>query len=179
MLTSPGRRDQLPPPTRETMDAWWCGARTGLVRATLRRAMPAGRRVNAGDRECLGGRQRWEYPDHALSEHRLARPWRPDHEEVVATGRGDLTARRPTAWRPASQIGWGGGGVGSGRWRGTGPAGFAAQDADQIGQRGRAMGVLAAHEGGLPHVTEVRPGQWARQQRRPGRSCPGRGVTTR
>ncbi len=28
-LTSPGRSDQLPPPTRETMEAWWCGARKG------------------------------------------------------------------------------------------------------------------------------------------------------
>ena len=28
-LTSPGRCDQLPPPTRETMEAWWCGARKG------------------------------------------------------------------------------------------------------------------------------------------------------
>ncbi len=28
-LTSPGRRDQLPPPTRETTEDWWCGARKG------------------------------------------------------------------------------------------------------------------------------------------------------
>ena len=28
-LTSPGRSDQLPPPTSETMEAWWCGARNG------------------------------------------------------------------------------------------------------------------------------------------------------
>ena len=42
-LISPGRSDQLPPPTSETMEAWWCGARNGgrSNRAPSGRAQPA------------------------------------------------------------------------------------------------------------------------------------------
>ena len=51
-LASPGRSDQLPPPTRETMEAWWCGRPEG--RALQQNAVgqgAAGGRVDAGHRE--------------------------------------------------------------------------------------------------------------------------------
>ena len=116
----------------------------------------AGRRVDAGDGERLLGRERREQPGQALGQHGLARPGRPDHQEVVAPGRGDL--ERPATDRLAPHVGQVGlvgrsaGAADGGRW--LGPLGLAAQHPGQVAQRRRAVDVAAAHEGRLAHVAE-------------------------
>jgi hypothetical protein len=50
----------------------------------------AGYGVDHRDFECLGWRQGWQNAGQALGQHRLARPRRADHQEVMGTGGGDL-----------------------------------------------------------------------------------------
>ena len=105
--------------------------------------------------ERLGRRERREQPDQTFGQHRLARPGRPDHEEVVPPRRGDLDGAAAEGLAPHV------GEVGrcrdahcsAGRW-GGGPGGLTAQDGDQISQRGRAVHSRTADELGLPHVAE-------------------------
>ena len=54
------------------------------------RAAGAGGRVDLGDGEGLCGVQIGKQARQAAREHRLARPGRTDHEQVVPSGRGDL-----------------------------------------------------------------------------------------
>ena len=68
----------------------------------------AGGRMDAGHRQRLGGRQRWEQSHEALGEHRLARTRRPDHEEVVTSRRGDLNGAPAQGLTPhVGQVGLG------------------------------------------------------------------------
>ena len=112
-------------------------------------------RVDPGHGEGLLGREAREEPGQALGEHGLARAGRPDHEEVVATGGGNL--ERPSTDRLAPHVGeirlfWG---IVGGRRDGhIGPAHLPAQHAGQLGQRRCAMDGVPADEQGLPHVAQ-------------------------
>ena len=110
------------PPTRATTEAWWCGARNGgrSSSAPSGRAQPAAEwmRVTV---EGLGGRQRWEQPEQALGQHRLARPggpimrrwWRRPRRPRGHAGPRPGPGRRPgRAGRRLSGRGGGGGTVG-------------------------------------------------------------------
>ena len=113
-------------------------------------------RMDTGHRERLVPSERWEQSDQALGEHGLARPGRPDHEEVVAPRRRNLNGSAAQGLAPhVGEVGLGGStGCRRRRRRCGGPASLAAKHAHQIGQSGRAVSVLSAHECRLPHVAE-------------------------
>ena len=85
--------------------------------------------------------ERWEETLQSLSQHRLTRAGRPDHEEVVAPRRGNLEGPTAEGLAPhVRQVGRGGGAE-HGCWRRRrhgGPAGLAAEDGHEFAQRGRA-----------------------------------------
>ena len=155
-LTSPGRRDQLPPPTRDTMEAWWCGARNG-GRST-NSPIPnrtAGRRVDPGHRERLGSGQRRQQPDQAFSQHRLARTGWSDHQEVVTPRRRDFHGASPERLTPhVGQVGRVRGVAGLRHGRDARPVGVATQNGHQLAQRGRAVDLVSTHQRRLTDVTE-------------------------
>ena len=124
----------------------------------------AGRRVDASHCEGLGGRERREQAFQALGQHRLARSGRPDHQEVMATRRGNLDG--PTAEGLASHVRQvRGAGVRSG-------AAAAARRASPPGPAGwprarptwRRLAPGPAHQCGLSDVAE-----WDDHAERPGR----------
>ena len=134
-----------------------------VVRGPERRAVEEGAvgqrtargRVDAGDGQRLLGGERREQPGQALGQHGLARPGRPDHEEVVAPGRGHL--ERPATDRLAPDVGqvrFVGGRRRARRRRRLGPRCLAAQDPGQVPERRGAVDVAATDERGLSHVAE-------------------------
>ena len=140
----------------------------------------AGRRVDPGHRERLRRRQRRQQPGQALGQHGLARAGRPDHQEVVAPGRGDL--ERPAPDRLAThvgQVGCGRGAAGSARAGTSGQCAWPRSTRPQVGQRGGAVDVVPPDQRGLAHVAERHDQPERARWRRPGRSCPGRGAGTR
>ncbi len=97
--TSPGRSDQLPPPTSETTEAWWCGARKGgrSNRAPSGSVPPAAEwtrvTVNASSGVSGGSRPGRRSASMVLPDPggpTMRRWWRP----AAATS----MARRPRAW---------------------------------------------------------------------------------
>ena len=140
-LTSPGRSDQLPPPTRETMEAWWCGARKGgrSSSSPSGRAQPAAEWIRVTVR-ASSGRERREQARPG------ARPaWSCPTRAARSSGGGGGPPRRPRRPAgpgpgPARRTGRAGSGRRSGcrRRRGGGPARLATQDGHQLAQRGRA-----------------------------------------
>ncbi len=89
-LTSPGRRDQLPPTTSDTMEARGCGARMGArpTSAPAGSAPPAAEwtRVTVRDSSGRSGATAGE----PLGQLRLARAGRTDHQEMVWARSRDL-----------------------------------------------------------------------------------------
>ena len=87
-VASPGPGG-LPPPTRPAGLTVWCGARNGLPPPRPVAQAPAG----AGDPrhlERLLGRQRRQDRGQPAGGQRLAGPRRPDHQQAVPAGGGDL-----------------------------------------------------------------------------------------
>ncbi len=147
-LISPGRSVADPPPIRPTVDVVWCGARNGGVEIRpLRRQRQSGGGVDHRDGQRLGPVERREQARQSLGEHRLARPGRADHQQVVAAGGGDL--QRPPGDRLAADVGeigqrrcFGGGG----RARIGRPRRLARQCLHDLGQRRRDVHVaLGGH----------------------------------
>ena len=88
--TSPGRRNVDPPPSRPAIETEWCGARNGRDEST-----PRSRRSPATECSCVASSASSRESSGRIvgqppREHRLARPRRPDHEQVVAPRRRDL-----------------------------------------------------------------------------------------
>ena len=124
-LTSPGRRDQLPPPTRETTEAWWCGARKGGRSSSVSsgRAQPAAEwirvTVSASSRVSGGSNPTRRSASMVLPDPGgpiMRRWWRP----AAATS----MARRPRAWPRTSE-----------RSGGVGALAAAAAGGGVVGQR--------------------------------------------
>ncbi len=138
------------------------------------------RRVDAGHREGFVLRERQEQPGQALGQHGLARPGRADHEEMVTAPSGDLDGS-PAELLTAhvGEIGRFRRARGSGRRGCRGPVGLTTQDPHQIGERGRAPRLRAAHERGHPHVADGPDEAEGRSGIGQGRSCPGRGAERR
>ena len=88
---SPGRMALLPPPTSDTLDAPWCGARNGGRCSTSPPAASAGGGMDArvasrASSPSSVGKQAGQPP----GQHRLARAGRPDEKQVVTAGGRDL-----------------------------------------------------------------------------------------
>ena len=137
-LISPGRSVAEPPPTRRD------GRGRVVRRAERRRGDQAARRhrqpggrVNHRGRQRLGPVERREQARQPLGEHRLARPGRADHQQVVAAGGGDL--QRPAGHGLAADVGEVGQRRRFGRRRGgPGSSGHGASPvsaSDDLGQR--------------------------------------------
>ena len=134
-LSSPGRIDAPPPPTSETIDELWWGARNGGWRD-----QPAPRQAHARsgvhdrDVERLRRGERRQQPREARREHRLARARRAHHQEVMATRGRDLDGE-PAELVPPDvreiRAGQGGLGVGSRHDR---PRRLAAQHVHELGE---------------------------------------------
>ena len=98
-LASPGRSDQLPPPTRETTEAWWWGARKGgrSNRAPSGRAQPAAEWMRAtvsASWSVSGGRR----PTRRSASIVLPEPGGPIIRRWWRPAAATSMARRPRAW---------------------------------------------------------------------------------
>ena len=94
------------PPTSDTMDAWWCGARNG-VRPTARPRVGRSRRRSAPrHREGLVGAERGQETGESLGQHRLTRTSGPVMKRWCGPAAATSRARRPRAWprRPPGRV---------------------------------------------------------------------------
>src|SRR6202000_2893916 len=87
--TSPGLA-RRPPPVRAAMEAEWCGLRKGRARVRAPRAISPATEWTMEVSSSSAGDSGGQRAGQALGEHRLARAWRADEQQVVAAGGGDL-----------------------------------------------------------------------------------------
>ncbi len=116
------------------------------------RGQQAGHRVHGGDLEGLLDRQRRQQPGEPLGEHRLARAGRAEQEQVVPSGGGDLDGGAPGRLPgDVGEVGQRRGVVGRLGHRVVGDR-LAAQQGEQLAQRGDPDGVDAGQQAGLGEV---------------------------
>ena len=115
----------------------------------------AGRRMDPRHGERLRWREARQEPGQALGEHGLARAGRPDHQQVMATGRSDL--ERPATDRLSTHVGelrLRRGANGARRCGHVGPLRLPAQHPGELGERRGTSDDSPTDERRLPHVAQ-------------------------
>ena len=95
-----------PPPTTAAGVAVWCGSSNGGPRIRPpARVERARHRVHRGDLDRLASLEIGQQPGQPRGQHRLAGARRPDQQQVVPAGGGDLEGRARLAPAPARRPG--------------------------------------------------------------------------